>query len=406
MRLGAARAIPEPDLRRTVGEVLDRRLLRDTPRPIAVALSGGGDSLALLLAAADWAAAVRRPLLVLTVDHGLRPESAHWTATCATTAARLGAAFQALAWTGDKPASGLPAAARGARHALLADAAREAGARVILMGHTADDMLEAGRMRAEGSTTPTPREWSPSPAWPQGRGLFLLRPLLGTRRAEIRAWLTGRGEAWIDDPANEDMAYARARARRDLPAAAPPAAAEPASAKALAEACQADATGGLAISRAALAAADDAARLRFLSAVCLCAAGTSHPPARARVKALARRIADGEGFTASLAGARVEADESEVRFRREAGEAARGGLSPLRLAAGERAVWDGRFEVVADRETEVRAAVVDEDLPPAFRGLPSRVRRTLPTADVPLRMEALAYPRLLAACGAIAREPA
>ena len=118
------------------------------------------------------------------------------------------------------------------------------------------------------------------------------------------------------------------------------------------------------------------------------------------------RRASGEAFTASLAGARVEADGAEVRFRREAGEAARGGLSPLRLAAGVRAVWDGRFEVVADRGTKVRAAVVDQDLPPAFRGLPARVRLTLPTADVPLRMEALAYPRLLAACGAIAREPA
>jgi tRNA(Ile)-lysidine synthase len=376
---------------------------------VAVALSGGGDSLALLLAATDWATTAERPLQVLTVDHRLQPESVGWTKACAATAARLGVAFQALAWTGDKPTVGLPAAGRAARHALLANAAREAGARVILMGHSADDVLEAGLMRAQGSTTPAPREWSPSPAWPQGRGLFLLRPLLGVGRAAIRIWLADRGENWIDDPSNEDMAYARARARRDLSGATPPAAPQPASAKALAEACQADAAGGLAISRVALAAAVDDARLHFLSAACLCAAGTGRPPGRAQTEALAGRIAGG-AFTASLAGARIEADGTEVRFRREAGEAARGGLASLRLAAGEVAVWDGRFQVRAETDVGVQAGT-DELSPAAWRTLPARMRRTLPMAldgagqPQPLAAIALAYPRLLAACGAVEREP-
>src|SRR5213079_1546584 len=132
----------------------------------------------------------------------------------------LGHPFRALGWSGDKPTTGLPAAARAARHALLADAAREAGARAILMGHTADDILEARLMRAEGSTTPDPREWTPSPAWPQGRGVFLLRPLLDLRRADLRRWLSARGETWIDDPANEDASYARPRARQALAAGA------------------------------------------------------------------------------------------------------------------------------------------------------------------------------------------
>ena len=159
--------------------ILDRRLRPESRRPVAVAFSGGGDSLALLLAAAEWSGAAGRDLLVLTVDHQLQPDSAAWTRACATTAARLGVTFRALSWTGEKPATGLAAAARTARHGLLADAARAAGARVVLMGHTADDILEARLMRARGSTTPEPREWSPSPAWPEGRGVFLLRPLLG-----------------------------------------------------------------------------------------------------------------------------------------------------------------------------------------------------------------------------------
>src|SRR5690606_36099049 len=141
---------------------------------------------------------------------------ADWARQCGDVAERLGVAFQALRWDGAKPASGLPAAARAARHALLADAARDAGARVILLGHTGDDLIEAAAMRAEGSTVSDPSEWAPSPAWPQGRGVFLLRPMLAVRRAEIRDWLRARDESWIDDPANEDQRFARARARSTL----------------------------------------------------------------------------------------------------------------------------------------------------------------------------------------------
>ena len=211
-----------PDLDAAVGAVLDLRLCASSARPVAVALSGGGDSLALLLAADAWARRAGRDLIVLSVDHGLRPESAGWTAACAKVAARLELPFRALAWTGPKPTVGLPAAARAARHALLADAARAAGARVILIGHTADDVLEARRMRADGSSVPEPRAWSPSPAWPEGRGVFLARPLLGLGRADIRAWLSARGEAWIEDPANDDLAYARPRARQGHGSARPP----------------------------------------------------------------------------------------------------------------------------------------------------------------------------------------
>src|ERR1700722_7155703 len=81
------------------------------------------------------------------------------------------------------------------------------GAPVILLAHTADDLMEAEIMRRMGASAPSPRQWSPSPAWPQGRGVFLLRPLLGHRRADLRALLHGLGETWIDDPANDDPHY-------------------------------------------------------------------------------------------------------------------------------------------------------------------------------------------------------
>ncbi|MDZ4372388.1 MAG: ATP-binding protein, partial [Phenylobacterium sp.] len=91
-------------------EALDRRLRHGGSRLVAVALSGGGDSLALTLIADQWARARGRNLLVLTVDHGLRPESAAWTTACARAADRLGRPFQALRWDGEKPSRGLPAA--------------------------------------------------------------------------------------------------------------------------------------------------------------------------------------------------------------------------------------------------------------------------------------------------------
>lgn len=410
------------DLLVAVADVLDRRLAPGSARPVAVALSGGGDSLALTLAAAAWAATARRPLLILTVDHGLRPESAAWTAACAATAARLDATFRALAWEGPKPATGLQAAARAARHRLLAGAAREAGVRVLLLGHTADDVTEARRMRADGATTPDPREWAPSPAWPEGRGLFLLRPLLGVARADIRAWLAAHGESWIDDPANDDPRFARARARR---APGPTArSAERADAVPLARLARPTPEGGLEIPREALAAADPAAARHALAAACLSAAGRDRPPAADSAERLRRAIAAGGDVTATLAGARVEAADGAVRILREAGEAARGGLRPLALPTGRTAVWDGRFEITADRPLEVRALAglarrlprpqqaALHALPPAARlGLPVLVAGEAVTcpllAEVEgVRIAPLAHDRFLAACGAVEREPA
>ncbi|MBW8733769.1 MAG: tRNA lysidine(34) synthetase TilS [Asticcacaulis sp.] len=182
--------------------------------PVGVAVSGGGDSVALLYWLAEWG---RRPLHVFCVDHGLNPSSSQWTQGVARHAENVGAAFTALSWTGEKPTTGLSAAARSARHALLADAARAAGVGVLCLGHTADDIAEARLMRAAGSSVGRPTLWSPSPAWPQGRGVFLFRPLLSQRREALRTWLKSKGLSWIDDPANDNTASLRARIRLYVP---------------------------------------------------------------------------------------------------------------------------------------------------------------------------------------------
>ena len=319
----------------TVRAVLDRRLDRDSAAPLAVGFSGGGDSLFLLKAVLDWAGA--RPVLALVVDHGLQPESARWTAEAIAKARALGADAKALAWAGDKPSTGLPAAARRARHALLAAAARQAGAKVLLLGHTASDLAEGAAMRAEGSTVSDPREWVPSPIWPEGRGVLLLRPLLSLTRDAIRRALAARGETWLDDPANEDLRYARARARASGVAEVAPVEAVSRRPPAF----EVDRAGTLRLARD-VAAAD-------LAAALLCAAGTERPPRGARLARLVERLRSDETFAATLSGARVEAGE-DVLICRDAGEIARGGLAPLDLAPGEMGVWDGRWEVTAGTE--------------------------------------------------------
>ncbi|HYD46197.1 MAG TPA: ATP-binding protein, partial [Phenylobacterium sp.] len=130
MRLSAAEAL------------LDRHLLPTGQAPVAVAYSGGGDSLALLLIADAWARRHGRRLAVLHVDHRLQDGSAAWAEVCEAAARGLGWPFQRLAWLKAAPGPGLPARARAARHALIATAAREMGVKVVLMGHTADDLAE------------------------------------------------------------------------------------------------------------------------------------------------------------------------------------------------------------------------------------------------------------------------
>jgi tRNA(Ile)-lysidine synthase len=374
---------------------LDRRLDATSKRPLAVAFSGGGDSLALLLLTKGWAVAHGRRVVALTVDHDLQPASAGWTERCRAAAARLGVGFEALRWEGAKPTHGLPAAAREARHRLLAEAARKAGACVLLMGHTADDLLEAAAMRAEGSTLPDPREWAPSPVWPEGRGVFLLRPMLGERRAALREWLTAKGESWIDDPANEDHRFARSRARASL--STHPGERRDPSGLSMGPGVRRDERwketfGVLETERRALTHSE-------IAAACLCAAGTTRPPRGDRLARLSERLNSGERFTATLAGARIEASASTVLVMRDAGETARGALQPIEIEPDAPTVWDGRFEITTATPATVAPLKGHASrLPPkereALKAVPASARPALP---VVITADAVTCPLLAAA---------
>ncbi|WP_428153981.1 tRNA lysidine(34) synthetase TilS [Brevundimonas sp.] len=332
------RLTPDNDLRARAFARLDARLTRDTGRPVALALSGGGDSIALLRLATDWARARGRSVLALTVDHRLNPDSGGWTAFAGEAARTAGADWRGLSWDGDKPKTGLTSAARAARHGLIAEAAREAGARVVLFAHTADDIAEADLMRAEGSTLGRVREWSPSPAWPQGRGLMLLRPLLGERRGVLRDWLAGQGADWIEDPANADPRFGRSRARQVLAGEIPE----------VPDVLRVGEGGRPAMDGEAMARADRDIGARALAAALVCLGGGATPPRGGRLQGLTARLKAGEDFAATLCGARIEAAGDAVQVMREAGELGRRGTAPLVLRPGVEAVWDGRFAFRAE----------------------------------------------------------
>ncbi|MCF6328677.1 MAG: tRNA lysidine(34) synthetase TilS [Henriciella sp.] len=185
--------------------------------PVALAVSGGSDSMALMHIVARWAVKPRRKICVLTVDHQLRPEAATEARIVAEVAAALGLDHQILTWA--SPRAG-QAAARDARHRLLAEATWLLGAKTLLLGHTFDDLIETILIRKRRNAPRTllagPMPAAPSPVWPQGRNLTLIRPLLNIRRQALKDELQSRDLSWVDDPTNDNPAYERVRVRQFL----------------------------------------------------------------------------------------------------------------------------------------------------------------------------------------------
>jgi tRNA(Ile)-lysidine synthase len=184
---------------------------------IALAVSGGSDSTALLFLAARWRRlqSIAATISVLTVDHALRPGSAAEAATVAAWAQAEGFAHHMLVWDGPKPNTGVQAAARAERYRLMTEWCRGHGASCLLTAHTQEDQAETVLMRlARGSGID-----GLAGIYRQMRepGVVIHRPLLGETRARLRAFLTTAGRRWIEDPSNAMLQFERVRLRRHMP---------------------------------------------------------------------------------------------------------------------------------------------------------------------------------------------
>ncbi len=277
-------------------------------------MSGGGDSLALMhLLAAHAKAHRHKPPVVLTVDHGLCRSSSKDARKVAAWAKKAGLKAHVLTWEGIKPKSGVESAAREARYALMGAWMVKHKITTLHVGHTIDDQAETFLLRlARGSGLDGLAAMRAQAPWPvPGFGtLTVSRPLLDIRRADLRAYLTSRGQSWLDDPMNEDDAFDRVKIRQAgkmladlglttqrLAGAAAHLARARAALESMTDTVLAQATakgsGGVLLNPAVLVAAPREVGLRALAALLMKVSGQAYRPRFDALERLFDRIAAG-----------------------------------------------------------------------------------------------------------------
>ena len=377
-----------------IGPQERNRLLRDIRLPVALAVSGGADSMAMMHLVAGWARTAAHaglpdgvaPVLVLTVDHGLRPESADEAAFVAAEAGALGFAHVTLRWDGAKPKSGIQEAARDARYELIC---AHVGAedlpqpRQVLLAHHQDDQAETFLMRLSrgsgvdglsGMRRSERRVWLRLGHPVQERAVEFCRPFLDMPGKRLRASLTAVGGHYRDDPSNRDTRHERVRVRAAgaawatlglTPAGLATSARRLASARMALRAAQAelaqsavDLHDGVwgSIDAEALTDAPGDVALRLLGAVIAAFGGQRSPAGLAQLEALLDCLKQTESCAQTLAGAVIAKRPPRPRRtgRGSAGlvavyrEPGRRPLPTFALRPGQGVFWDRRFYVSVD----------------------------------------------------------
>ena len=333
--------------------------------PLGVALSGGGDSLALLHLLHEWGG---RPLRAVTVDHGLRVASMAEALRAGEMAAALNIPHQIFKWGHEGDITGnLQDAARAARRRLIADWARETGLGAVALGHTADDQAETFLMRlARGSGLDGLASMDGIVA---ASGVIWARPLLHVRRGDLRDYLKDRSIGWIDDPSNEDTGFERVRVREALDTLDGLGIDVPRiekttrrlkSAKQVLYVATKDL--GLAISEMSrfgeltmrlegLLSAQLAIQLRLLSDALRYVSGAYYGPRSFTVQAILDEL-PGPMLARSLHGCLISATDGVLRIRREP--------SACESTVEGGAVWDGRWMVSGPFSSDMRVGALGE----------------------------------------------
>ncbi|NKX44171.1 tRNA lysidine(34) synthetase TilS [Roseibacterium sp. KMU-115] len=331
----------------------------DFPKCIGLAVSGGGDSMAMLALAHGWARVMGIGLRVVTVDHGLRPEAAAEAAAVAAECRALGHPHATLRWHWDGTGN-LQDAARAARLDLIGGWRGDVGH--VLYAHTRDDQAETVLMRLlRGSGVEGLAGMAEARRVPDARGgWWLLRPLLSETRADLRHYADTLRLPYVDDPSNADPRFDRVRARQAMAAlgleadglartaarmarAAEALAARAAevAARIVTDETQAGApTGDLLIDRDGLAAVERDTQMRLLAGALQRVASAPYRPRAQALEALLDRVLAGGGGT--LHGVEVTVGRAAVRLSRE--HAAVAGLAAPAIPG---ALWDGRWRVGA-----------------------------------------------------------
>ncbi|AYG60300.1 tRNA lysidine(34) synthetase TilS [Rhizobium jaguaris] len=364
------------------------------PAHILVAISGGSDSTGLLAALAEQLKSFPNSDIALsaaTIDHGLRAESAEEARDVAALCATLGVPHIVRRWEGEKPKSGIMAAAREARYGLLADVAAEISANVVVTAHTLDDQCETLAMRAARliSEDAVGAGTGIADAILFDRRLWIVRPFLACRRADIRAYLARLGMSWLDDPSNEDIRYERVRTRKHLAQEDIASLSAPDGGGAARAALSAEAAAWLdryvtvhagvlcAVSRDALAA-DEGVLSYALSNLAAVFGGESYRPGRERMRRILDFVGEDKPGRRTTGGVVFDLRRDGLYLMRESRN-----IQPLVLAAGTDGVWDSRFQIVNHGPVAIRiealgaggAAKFQEGLP---KGAVQRARAVLP----------------------------
>lgn len=328
---------------------------------LGLAVSGGADSLALMLLAVHWASGRANPprLIVYSVDHGLRPEAADEVQFVLAEAARLGLPARGLAWREGHPVTGLQEAAREARYRLIGAAMVEDGAEVLMTAHHRNDQAETVLMRlAHGSGIEGLKGMEP---FSQVAGVPIFRPLLETDPAELAGLVGEAGLTPVADPSNTDVAYERVRWRALLPQLAEMGLDAPTLSRfaqrmgdadrALAGIADAafeslvvlDGFGSARIDRSALRALSPAIAARVLGRVLNIVGGRQKPRALGQVERLTQVLAAPDPVKATtMLGCVTRADEAAITIAREPG---RQTPQDLTLAPKGEIIWDQRFRI-------------------------------------------------------------